>query len=80
MDSEVKNKKAARKGFAAGTLFGALTVTLLLGGAFSSLGNAPRTAIGAEKDRSAATANASTEMVQPGEANADRDVLALQLD
>ncbi len=81
MDSAQKNQTTAKQGFAAGTLFGALTVVLLLGGAFSSLGTAPEKGAGSRERRAISiTADAGSQVAEPGEANAERDVLDLQLD
>ena len=80
MDSP-KRKMTAGHGFAAGTLFGVLTVVLLLGGAFSSLGTAPDKGAGSRERRAiSVTSDAGSQIVEPGSANADRDVLDLQLD
>jgi hypothetical protein len=81
MDSPKRNQATARQGFAAGTLFGALTVVLLLGGAFSSLGTAPDKGAGSRERRAiSATSDAGSQIAEPASANAERDVLDLQLD
>jgi hypothetical protein len=81
MDSAQKKQTTARQGFAAGTVFGALTVLLLLGGAFSSLGTAPDRGAGSRERRTISVASdAGSQAAEPAEANAERDVLDLQLD
>ena len=81
MDSTQKRQTTAKQGFAAGTVFGALTVLLLLGGAFSSLGTAPDKAAGSrERQAISVRSDAGSQVVEPGEANGERDVLDLQLD
>jgi hypothetical protein len=81
MDSAQKKQTTAKQGFAAGTVFGALTVLLLLGGAFSSLGTAPDKAAGSrERQAISASSDAGSQVIEAGEANAERDVLDLQLD
>jgi hypothetical protein len=81
MDSAQKKQTTAKQGFAAGTVFGALTVLLLLGGAFSSLGTAPDRGAGSrERPTISVTSDAATQVVEPGSAIAERDVLDLQLD
>jgi hypothetical protein len=81
MDSPKRNQTTARQSFAAGTLFGALTVVLLLGGAFSSLGTAPDKGAGSRERRAiSVTSDAGSRIAEPGSANAERDVLDLQLD
>ena len=81
MDSAQKKQTTGKQGFAAGTVFGALTVLLLLGGAFSSLGTAPDKAAGSRERREiSVTSDAGSQALEPGEASAERDVLDLQLD
>jgi len=81
MDSAQKKQTTAKQGFAAGTAFGALTVLLLLGGAFSSLGTAPEKAAGSrERQVISVSSDAGSQVIEAGEANAERDVLDLQLD
>jgi hypothetical protein len=81
MDSTQKKQTTAKQGFAAGTVFGALTVLLLLGGAFSSLGTAPDKAAGSrERQAISASSDAGSQVIEAAEAKADRDVLELQLD
>jgi len=78
MDSTQRHQTKAGQGFAAGTLFGALAVFLLLGGAFPSLGT---TGVGSRERRAvAAPANAASQIAESEQANAERDVLDLQLD
>jgi hypothetical protein len=81
MDSTQRHQTKAGQGFAAGTLFGALVVFLLLGGAFSSLGTAPDKGTGSRERRAiSVTSDAGSRIAEPGSANAERDVLDLQLD
>ena len=81
MDSAQKKQTTAKQGFAAGTVFGALTVLLLLGGAFSSLGTAPDKVAGSrERQAISVSSDAGPQVIEASEANADRDVLDLQLD
>jgi hypothetical protein len=76
-----KTQTTAIQSFAGGTLFGALTVVLLLGGAFSSLGTAPDKGAGSRERRAiSVTSDAGSRIAEPGSANAERDVLDLQLD
>lgn len=80
MDSTQRKQATAKQGFAVGTLFGALTVLLLLGGA-SSLGTAPDKAAGSrERQAISVSSDARSQVIGAGEANAERDVLDLQLD
>jgi hypothetical protein len=81
MDSAQKKQTTAKQGFAAGMVFGALTVLLLLGGAFSSLGTAPDKAAGSRERRAiSVSSDTGSQVLEAGEANAERDVLDLQLD
>ena len=81
MDSPQRHQTTVRRGFAAGTLLTALTVLLLLGGAFSSLGTASDKGAGSRERRAiSVTSGAAPQVVEPGWANAERDVLDLPLD